>query len=533
MKKIRNSLKFLLFCFIAVACYGLRHKPADKKQPEAFEVTKPNVLIIFPDQLRRYSAGFWSEEKYIHKVIGKPDPVVTPNIDRLAKGGVVFTNAIANFPLCSPSRGMLLTGLYPEKNGIWNNCLEGRQESLKDNVQTITDVFYQQGYNTAYFGKCHWLMPQPYFDETGNYVGTSEKPGGHLPNNYDNYVPAGPARHQIEYFFQTVKDSHFSPMVYSNDPNTIEGKKDGELFQSAIYSPKIEAQTIINYLQNKNNVRDTKKPFFMMWSLNPPHPPVDDANTEMDVVKKYYGTDKFPVIDSNLVVRKNANYKVANFARNYFAAVTSIDTYIGQVLDELQKMGVLDNTIVLFSSDHGELLGSHDLTGKNQVETESLAVPLIIHWPKGLKSDINDVLFGTPDIMPTILGLAGLSNKIPKEVEGNNFASLLKSTKTAGVQNPESVLVMLGNARGVYTGRYTLCVQEAKKGNGKKAEKSADEVFLYDNLLDPYQFNKIKAEQMPDLFKKLLGQLGVLLKKYNDPWYQNKKHSEIISYPNG
>ncbi len=532
MKKSGDVIKFLLFCFFACACYGLRNKPVNRQQLEAVEITKPNVLIIFPDQLRRYSAGFWSQDKFIDKVIGNPDPVVTPNIDRLANGGVVFTNAIANFPLCSPSRGMLLTGLYPEKNGIWNNCLAGRTESLKDNVQTITDVFYQQGYTTAYFGKCHWLMPQPFFDTAGNYVGSNEKPGGYLPNSYDNYIPAGPARHHIEYFFQTVKDSHFNPIVYSNDPNTIEGKKDGELYQSSIYSPKTEAQTIINYLRNNNNVRDTKKPFFMMWSLNPPHPPVDDANTEMDVLRKYYGTDKFPVIDSNLVVRKNANYKVAGFVRNYFTAVTSIDTYIGQVLDELQKMGILENTIVLFSSDHGELLGSHDLTGKNHVETESLAVPLIIHWPKGLKATINEVLFSTPDIMPTLLGLAGLSNKIPKDVEGNNFASLLKGIKSTNVTNPASSLIMLANARGVYTGRYTLCVRDNKKGASKNAEKSADVVFLYDNVMDPYQLNKINIEQMPDIFKNLLGQLGELLKKYNDPWYQNKKYSDIIHYPN-
>ncbi|MDG2279289.1 MAG: sulfatase-like hydrolase/transferase, partial [Flavicella sp.] len=82
---------------------------------------KPNVLIIFPDQLRRYSAGFWSEAPYKDFVKGKSDPVVTPNIDGLAKNGIVFTNAISNFPLCSPYRGMLMSGRYPEQNGIWNN----------------------------------------------------------------------------------------------------------------------------------------------------------------------------------------------------------------------------------------------------------------------------------------------------------------------------------------------------------------------------------------------------------------------------
>ncbi|MBK0384419.1 sulfatase [Pedobacter sp. SD-b] len=498
-------------------------KVVDKNNVVA-QPKKPNILIIFPDQLRRYSAGFWSETPYRQEAIGKPDPVITPNIDRLAKEGVVFTRCIANFPLCSPSRGMMLTGMYPEQTGIWNNCLVGRNESLKNDAKTITDVFYEAGYNTAYFGKCHWLKPVPVFDKNGNYMGTTDAPGGNYMNKYDTYVPPGTSRHSIQYFYQSVKDEHFNPHVYSSDPYAIDGKKDGEMYLPKIFSPKNEADKIVKYLQNTNSVRDVNKPFCMIWAINPPHSPFDDANTDMDMERKYYDKDKYPTIDSNLVVRKNADLKVANYARNYFANVSSIDQYIGVVLKELDKMGVLDNTIVLFSSDHGELLGSHHLTGKNHVETESLAVPMIIHWPKGIKSGINKSIFSTPDIMPTLMGLAGLTNQIPSTVQGVNFSSHLTNPKTATLKTPEAALIMLSNSRGVYNGRYTLSIKEGET-------KQIDEAFLYDNLKDPYQLIKIKLEDRATDAKQLLIQLGKLLKEKNDPWYQKKKFKEIIPYP--
>ncbi|MGA9637733.1 sulfatase family protein [Flavobacterium sp.] len=487
---------------------------------------KPNILIIFPDQLRRYSAGFWSEPEYKKHVIGKPDPVVTPNIDKLAKNGVVVTQGISNFPLCSPYRGMLMSGMYPEQNGIWNNCIKGRKENLKDDVQAITDLFYNAGYNTAYFGKTHWHITEPLFDTKGNYVGTDKEPGGHYVNTYDTYVPKGRARHGIEYFYQSVKDDHYNPHIYSNDPGAIEGKKDGELHLPKVFSPKNEASKIVDYLRNTRGQRDTKKPFCMMWALNPPHSPWDNDNTDMEAMHAFYDTDKFPKIDHSLVVRDNASLEVAKYARNYFANVTSTDKYMGQVLDELEKMGVLDNTIVIFSSDHGEMLGSHEDEGKNVIEMEAMAIPFIVHWPKGLKKGIADVLIGAPDVLPTVMGLAGLESKIPTEVQGLNLAELLINPTTTKIKKPESLLLMLSHSRGVLTDRYTLCVNE-----NKKATKELGDTFIYDNLKDPYQFTKISLDKEPEVAKMLLSQLGQRLKQANDPWYKTKKFNDLILYP--
>lgn len=519
---IKNSL-LIIFAIISMSCQS-------QKQQVEINSEKPNVLIIFPDQLRRYSAGFWSQEKYSKHVIGKPDPVVTPTFDRLAENGVVFTQAISNFPLCSPYRGMLLSGMYPEQNGIWNNCRIGRDDSLKDDVQTITDLFYKEGYNTSYFGKCHWLKNEAHFDESGNYVGSTEAPGGHYVNRYDTYIPKGASRHNIEYFYQALKDEHYNPHIFSNDPNTIEGKKDGELHLPKVYSARNEAERIVDYLQNSNRQREADKPFCMIWSLNPPHNPWDDASTDMEMYRAHYDTDKFPEVDESMVVRGNADTKVAHYARNYYAAVTSTDKYIGIVIDELESMGVLENTIVILSSDHGEMLGSHGLTGKNVIEMEAMAIPFIVHWPKGLKSGINDVLLSVPDVLPTTMGLAGLETKIPEEIEGINFADLLKNPKTSKIKKPNGILLMLGNSRGVLTKKYTLCL--SNKNNNKKGSDNK-RFFIYDNENDPYQLNKISLEDKPKVADDLLTKLGQLLKETNDPWFQNKKYKGIIPYPKG
>ncbi|WP_111706826.1 sulfatase family protein [Lutibacter citreus] len=519
----KNSI-LIIFSLLLISC---------KSEVKKVEVAskKPNVLIIFPDQLRRYSAGFWKEDNYKKYVVGKSDPVITPTIDKLAKNGVVFTQAVSNYPLCSPYRGMMLSGMYPQQNGIWNNCKKGRVHSLKDDISTIPDLFYKAGYNTSYFGKCHWLKTEPLFDENGTYVGTTEAPGGHYVNTYDTYVPPGKPRHNIEYFYQALKDEHFNPRIYSNDPDAIEGKKDGELHLPKVFSAKNEADKIITYLRNEKDQRNSDKPFCMIWSMNPPHNPWDDENTDMETLHEYYDTDKFPKVDDKLVVRENADLDVAKYARHYYANVTSADNYVGHVIDELEKMGELDNTIVIFSSDHGEMLGSHSKTGKNSFQLESLSIPFIVHWPKHLKAGITDVLFSAPDVLPTALGLAGLANEIPKEVQGTNFAELLVNPENNSVKKPEDVLIMLGNSRGIFSGKYTLCLEENKKQWDTDKGTEISEAYLYDNINDPYQLNKINIKDLPEVANKLLKSLGKKLKMANDPWFQQKKYSETIPYP--
>lgn len=527
---MRHTLKYsyALVCLFIVGFLGCNSAKSQKEELDN-KIEKPNVIIIYPDQLRRYSAGFWSEPEYRDEVIGKPDPAITPTIDELAKNGVVFTRAIANYPLCSPSRGMLLSGMYPEQNGIWNNARIGREDDLKEDITSITNLFHNEGYDIGYFGKAHYIKPVPEFNEEGDYVGTQEDPGGHYVNDYDTYVPPGIDRHDIDYYYQVLKDQHTNPFVYSNDPAVVDGNEDGELYQPREFSTKIESETIIEYLKNNRNQRNADNPFFMLWSINPPHSPWDDANTDMVEYHKYYDTDKYPTIDSTLVVRPNANIEVASYARNYFANVTSIDKYIGKVLNQLEKMNMLENTIVVFTADHGEMMGSHGLTDKNVLYTEAMAVPFIVHWPKGLKPGKTDMLLGSPDIYPTVASLAGLKERTPEAVEGKDLSAFAANPQKNDAK-PESILLMLGNSRGLQTKRYTLVLRENKKQWDEQDGTKIEEAYIFDNKKDPYQTEKLPFEERPELSAKLLKELAIKLKEANDPWFQKKKYKDLIPY---
>jgi arylsulfatase A-like enzyme len=482
-------------------------------------IKKPNVIFIFPDQYRNASLGFWSKadnDKYLQ---GKPDPVSTPALDKLATEGIVFNRAVSNFPLCSPYRGMLLSGMYPDRNGLTANCRQGRDVQLNSDAVCITDVFAKNGYNVSYFGKCHWQKTEPLFDNKGNYVGTIKDPGGHFVNKYDTYVPPGPDRHGIDYFYQALKDEHFNPRIYSNDPLAIDGKKDGELHMPGRFSAELESEKIIDYLNNTHGQRDSQKPFFMIWSLNPPHNPWTEESTHMDFFSQY--TDNGEINLDRLLTHENADSTVGRYAPFYFANVSAVDYYIGKVLKQLEELNLAENTIIVFSSDHGEMLGSHGLTGKNVPQMESFNIPFIIKWQSKLQHRVEDLILSVPDVMPTLLGLAGLEDKIPGEVQGNDYSANLYQKSSGINEKSGSALYINAKSRGIYTGKYMFVVEE-KSG---KVSKS----YGYDNARDPYQLNKIPFENLQngEVLKK---QLAQLLKETNDSWFQKKICNDFLLY---
>jgi arylsulfatase A-like enzyme len=136
-----------------------------------------------------------------------------------------------------------------------------------------------------------------------------------------------------------------------------------------------------------------------------------------------------------------------------------------------------------------------------------------------------------PDVLPTVMGLAGISDEIPTDIEGINFAPLLKDPSSTEVIQPNAALIMLGNSRGIQTKRYTFCIEENKKQWDEKPINDIKSIYYYDNQLDPYQLQKISMERSDELSKYFLSTLGKLLQKTNDPWFQSKKYADIILYP--
>ena len=143
----------------------------------AEQAEHPNIIYVFPDQYRNQAMGFWNQEGFRDKVNFRGDPVHTPNIDTFARESMVLTSAQSNCPLSSPHRGMLLTGMYPNRSGVPLNCNSTRPiSSLRDDAECIGDVFSKAGYDCAYFGKLHADFPTPNDPENPCLLYTSPSP---------------------------------------------------------------------------------------------------------------------------------------------------------------------------------------------------------------------------------------------------------------------------------------------------------------------------------------------------------------------
>lgn len=498
--KKSNLLSTIVLLLLSIWCISSCSTKKDER---------PNVMIIFPDQYRQFSLGFWSQGDNARFLQGAPDPVYTPALDRLANQGIVFSRAVSNYPLCSPFRGMLLSGMYPDQNGLTTNCRADREVSLREDIDCITDVYANAGYNVAYFGKCHWQKTEPLFDENGNYTGSTAPPGGHYVNRYDTYVPPGRPRHGIDYFFQALKDEHFNPRVYSSDPLAIDGKKDGELHLPRRFSSELESEVIVDYLSNTHGQRDPDKPFLLIWSLNPPHNPWNEKSTYMEFFKQY--SEQEGISSSDLLKRENADSAIGHYAPYYFANVTAVDHFIGNVLDHLDELGLAENTIITFTSDHGEMLGSHGRTGKNVAEAEAFLIPFIVKWGNKLDHRIEEEFVNVPDVMPTLLSLSGLEAMIPPEVQGNDLSPMLMNP-ASGIKKANGALFINANSRGVYTGKYMFVV--------RAVEGAFDQAYYYDNEVDPYQLHQLSDKELSsEMLKKLKQQLYTLLADTEDSWY--------------
>jgi len=203
--------------------------------------------------------------------------------------------------------------------------------------------------------------------------------------------------------------------------------------------------------------------------------------------------------------------------KNYFAQITGVDDQFGRILQALEEQGLAENTIVVFTSDHGNCLGSHDEPTKNVHYDESMIVPFLIRWPGKIAPRRDDLLLSTVDIYPTLLDLMGFADDIPEVVRGTSHAKLFR---TGQGPRPSSALYMWIPAgqpewgrRGVRTHRYTLMIN--------KSPKQPVRHVLHDNQNDPFQLKNI-AERQPQVVERLVREeLTPWLRRAEDPWLQN------------
>jgi len=435
-------------------------EPADA---ETAKRRRPNVIYAFSDEHRWHSMS-----------IGDMPEVRTPNMTRLASQGMSFINAISNYPVCSPHRAILMTGRWPYQQGITDNGIR-----LKPTETTLGRVFKAAGYATGYIGKWHLggRRAEPYgFDQSLIWTGT----GNHWKSTY----------HPKDGKPVVVKGRYNATAMTDHALAFIEQHKAG--------------------------------PFFLMVSWNPPHSRFTDPP---EAKKALYREGALPRRKNDMPLKRRRKKAPRGDAfrtswpvwQGYHAHVSGIDDELGRLMAKLDELGLADDTILVYSSDHGSLLGSHGVGGKRQPFEESIKVPFIIRWPGAVAARGRpDNLFGSIDIMPSLCALAGID--VPKTCVGQDFSPVMRGRKgltpasqfimhiakenaSGGVNHPAPLF------RGVRTARYTYAVYPDRPW------------CLFDNHEDPYQLkNLIDDPGKAKIRRELRAMTAEWLKKANDPF---------------
>lgn len=454
--------------------------------------SSPNLIFIMADQWRGDALG----------CLGK-EAVKTPHLDQLASEGVNFTNAVSSYPVSSPARGMLMTGMYPVHSKVTGNCNSATAPygvELPESARCWSDVLKDQGYELGYIGK--WHLDSPYQP----YIETSNNKGKIAWNEWCPKERRHGFSHWIAY---GTYDYHLKPMYWDTDASR------DEFYFVDQWGPEYETDRAIDYIANRDNkFRDTGKPFALVVSMNPPHTGYELVPDKYKEI--YRDVDVEIVCNSPIIAPKGT--KMGDFYRksvlDYYACMTGVDEQVGRIIRQLKEQGLFENTIVVFTSDHGDSMGMHEHIGKNIYYEEAMRIPMMISWPEKIAPRRDSTLMiAFADLYPSLLSLMGFKEQIPAEVQTFDLsASILSPEKAQEVVQPYYYLLpenLMTGYRGLRTKKYTFVVHAT---NGR-----TDEWILFDREQDPFQLNNIAPDQ-PALIKQFTSQLKDWLKKTNDPF---------------
>jgi len=456
--KARNWFFVTLFIIILTCLTGVQTLSAE---PVGVGHRKPNIVIIFPDQLRWSEVGCYG------------NPVIrTPNIDRMAAGGVRFTNAFSNFPVCSPARSILLSGRYARSNGLDRNQDHPAGPGRPTNRDTtMAEALNAAGYMTGLVGKWH-LAPKP---------------------------PVLGFKESLRPFF---RHRYYQQKFYKN-----EGKP--YIFQE--FAPFHELEAAVKFIKDHKD-----EPFFLYYSPGPPHMPIDDLPDQYRTMYDPAQVVMRPntIVDGKLAYDENwfkiymwdflyyehldtfkkqlpKGMNLRDLTALYYGQVSVVDDCAGRVLDIIRELGLEEDTIVLFTADHGDLLGSHGLFNKNTHHEESIHIPMIIRYPRKLETKVVDTQMASlVDVMPTLLDLAGV--EIPDSVQGQSLVPVLTGRRLT-VGNNE-VYIETTDHDGMRTRRYVYAIER----EGSRQE------MLFDVIADPYQMNNLASDPQHDKLLKTM-----------------------------
>lgn len=411
---------------------------------------RPNILFVFTDQQRSTALGCAGAED-----------VVTPNLDRFAAQGIRFTNAVANTPVCSPARATILSGRHVFGHGLVTNDIP-----MRTDIPHIAGEFTSAGYRCGYIGKWH-------IDEGDRGV----------------FIPPGPRRRGFDDFWAVANCTHDynGSHYYLNDDPAPYWHKGYDAFS--------QTDMAIEYLESRGPGSGTN-PFCLFLSYGPPHCPYKSAPAEF---QSMYAGKVFRLLPNT---RPDAPIEARNLAwqgfpagagirdimAGYYAHVSALDHAFGRLMDALDRLGLAANTLVVHTSDHGDMLFSHNRGWKCKPWRESVGIPMLVRWPGRIEPGrVSDAPVGLVDIMPTLLGAAGV--QVPAGVEGADLGPLLRGDESAApVEQYINFPCMpasfsLKEWRGVVTRRHTyVCTR-----NGPW--------MLFDDKADPFQMNNLVQDK--------------------------------------
>ena len=406
---------------------------------EAATTHRPNIVFVFADEWPFHATGYNGDTN-----------CETPVLDDLASQSVNVSLALSGCPVCSPYRASLMTGQRPLTHGVYINDIP-----IEPDCHSIARVFGAAGYDTAYIGKWH----------------VYGSPGG-VYDRRQAYVPRD-CQLGFDYWkgFEASHDYNNSGYYFGDDPTLR--KWDG-------YDAFAQSHDAAQYIRDHT---DGDRPFLLMLSWGPPHFPLHSAPEEY----------RARFADRDIVLRPNVppehRERAADDLRGCYAHIAALDDCLAIVRGAVRQSGAEDNTIFVFTADHGDMFQSHGLERKQLPWDESIRVPFLLRWPAGLGETNREtpIPLDAPDIMPTLLGLCGL--EAPPSVEGRDWSAQIRgevrtdeedsALLSLPVSFSSTIRACIGPYRGLRSRRYTYVRNE----NGPW--------LLYDNNTDPYQMNNL------------------------------------------
>lgn len=394
--------------------------------------SQPNVLVFFTDQQRADTTG-------LH---GNPLDL-TPNLDQMARSGTHLCHAYTPQPVCGPARSCMQTGRYATATGCWRNGIP-----LPPDARTLAHCFRDAGYDTAYIGKWHLAATDP--------VPEAERGG------YETWLAAN-----VLEFCSDAYDAR----VYDDQ---------GREVRLPGYRVDALADAAIRYVDGRAG-----RPFYLFLSFLEPHHQNhrDDFPAPEGYAERYVGAWTPPDL---LTLVGSAPRHLPG----YYGMVRRLDEALGRILDALRSLGLLDNTIVLFASDHGCHFKTRNAEYKRSLHDASIRVPVALSGPGFQGGGRIEEMVSLVDLPPTLLDAAGLP--VPPEMQGRSILPLLRGERGGW---PEEVFVQVSESevgRAVRTHRWKYgVVAPDDDGSHTPCSDRYEERSLYDLLADPWELENL------------------------------------------